>query len=283
MFVAGPRRRQAHALHQSGICQVLAEYLWGNGLHPVDDEGLPRKLKDRVYRALTGGSLSLATLRWFIEAFEMSPAHTAELLRLAGSAEAGGTLIGGRDVVAPGVLPPRRHGTMSLQDVHQVGPDGLPASHRTVQVIRAEDELDRYPCVFDTDAAGFRVVRGGSCGEPYALGEGLFGIDIVLTEPLRRGETTTVEYETTFWYRVPPPPEFRRAAADRLANVSLRVQFHHLRLPGQVWCSEWPALDAPPVRSERVQLDAEKSVQRDYPALERTVVGFRWEIARAGR
>lgn len=262
---------------------MLAEYLWSNGLQPLADEALPRKLKDRVYRALTGSSLSLATLRWFIEAFEMSPEHAATLLRLASPAEAGGTLIGGRAVVAPGVLPPRRHQTVALQDSHQIGPDGLPASHRTVQVLRAEDDLDRYPCVFDTDAAGFRVVRGGTCGEPYAIGDRLFGIDIVLSEPLRRGETATVEYETTFWYRTPPPPQFRRAAVGQLTNVSMRVQFHHLRLPQRVWSSQWPALDASPERSERVALDAEKSVQRDYPTLERTVVGFHWEIARPGR
>ncbi len=271
-------RRQAHALHQSGICQVIAEYLWANGLQPSDHEALPRKLKDRVYRALAGSSLSLATLRWFIEAFEMTPDDAATLLRLAGSADAGDTLIGGRAVVRAGVLPPRRHRTVSLRDCHRIGPDGLPESHRTVQVIRAEEELDRYPCVFDTDAACFRVVKGGRCGEPYALGDGLFAIDILLDEPLAPGETTAVEYETTFWYRTPPPPEFRRAAVDRLTDVDLRVQFHHLRLPRRVWCSEWPTLDAPPARSESLRLDADKAVQRSFPTLERTVVGFRWEI-----
>ena len=56
-------RRQSHALHQSGICQVIAEYLWRNGLQPTADKALPRKLKDRVYRALGGQSLSLGTLR----------------------------------------------------------------------------------------------------------------------------------------------------------------------------------------------------------------------------
>ena len=219
-----------------------------------------------------------ATLRWFIEAFEMTPDDAATLLRLAGSADAGDTLIGGRAVVRAGVLPPRRHRTVSLRDCHRIGPDGLPESHRTVQVIRAEEELDRYPCVFDTDAACFRVVKGGRCGEPYALGDGLFAIDILLDEPLAPGETTAVEYETTFWYRTPPPPEFRRAAVDRLTDVDLRVQFHHLRLPRRVWCSEWPTLDAPPARSESLRLDADKAVQRSFPTLERTVVGFRWEI-----
>ncbi len=272
-------RRQAHALHQSGICQVIADYLWANQLHPAEDGALPRKLKDRVYRALAGSSLSLATLRWFIEAFEMSSDHATTLLRLAGTVNAGDAVIG-RAVVRPGVLPPRRHRTVSLQDRHRIGPDGLPASHRTVQVIRADDDLDRYPCVFDTDAACFRVVRGGRSGEPYALGDGLYAVDLLLTEPLRAGRTATIEYETTFWYRTPPPPEFRRAASDQLANVDLRVEFHPLRLPQRVWHSEWPALDAPPSRSELVELDAEKSVQRRYPTLERTVVGFRWQLGR---
>ena len=275
-------RRQAHALHQSGICQVIADYLWANQLHSTEDGALPRKLKDRVYRALAGSSLSLATLRWFIEAFEMSPDHAATLLRLAGTANAGDSVIG-RAVVRPGVLPPRRHRTVSLQDRHRIGPDGLPASHRTVQVIRADDDLDRYPCVFDTDAACLRVVRGGRSAEPYALGDGLYAVDLMLAEPLQAGQTATIEYETTFWYRTPPPPEFRRAASHQLANVDLRVEFHPLRLPQRVWHSEWATLDAPPSRSELVELDAEKSVQRRYRTLERTVVGFRWQLGRPSR
>lgn len=272
-------RRQAHVLHQSGVCQVIAEYLWANGLQPVEDEELPRKLKDRVHRALGGRSLSLGTLRWFIEAFEMSAADTAALLRLASSSGAGDAVVG-RGIAAPGVLPPRRHRTVSLRERHRVGPDGLPESHRTVHVIRANEPLDRYPYIFDTDAAGVRVVHGGRCGDPYALDDGLFAVDIMLTRPLRAGETASMEYETTFWYRTPPPQEFRRGTAGLIENLDLRVQFHHLRLPTRVWWSEWPALDAEPAVSEPVELDADKTVHRYLPAAERTVVGFRWEIAR---
>ena len=272
-------RRQAHALHQSGICQVIADYLWTNGLHPVDDDALPRKLKDRVHRALAGSSLSLATLRWFIEAFAMTPEHTASLLRLAGCPGSGDAVFGGT-VVGAGVLPPRRHRTVSLREFHRLGPDGLPESHRTVHVIRAEDYLDRYPYIFDTDAASVRVACGGRCGEPYALEDGLFAVDILLAEPLLPGRTIAMECETTFWYRTPPPPEFRRAASGRIENVDLRVQFHQLRLPSRVWWSEWPALDATPAVSEPVELDAEKSVRRALPAIERRVVGFRWELGR---
>lgn len=271
-------RRQTHALHQSGICQVIAEYLRTNHLHPLGDEALPRKLKDRVYRALGGQSLSLGTLRWFIEAFEMSPDDTATLLRLAGSHAPGGTVIG-RSLVKPGVLPPRRHRTVSLQEWHRVGPDGLPESHRSLHLIRANERLDRYPYIFDTDAASVRVVHGGRASEPYALDNGLYAVDIMLDQTLDVGETASMEYETTFWYRTPPPQEFRRASSGRIDNLDLRVQFHPLRLPAQVWWSEWPALDGPPATSEPVGLDVAKSVHRHLDAIERTVVGFRWEIA----
>lgn len=275
-------RRQAHALHQSGICRVIAEYLWANDLQPVTDRDLPRKLKDRVYRALRGQSLSLGTLRWFIEAFEMTPEDTATLLRLAGSHASGGTVVGG-SVVKPGVLPPRRHQTVSLNEWHRVGPDGLPESHRTVHVIRASERLERFPYIFDTDAASVRVVKGGRASEPYSLDTGLYAVDIVLTHPLEEGETASMEYETTFWYRTAPPQEFRRASTGRIENLDLRVQFHHLRLPVRVWWSEWPGLDHPPSLTEAVELDGAKSVHRYLTAIERTVVGFRWEIAQRRR
>ncbi|MFT3860364.1 hypothetical protein [Micropruina sp.] len=270
-------RRQSHALHQSAICQVIAEYLWANDLQPAGDGALPRKLKDRVYRALGGQSLSLGTLRWFIEAFEMTPEHTATLLRLAGPQASGGTVIGG-SLVSPGTLPPRRHRTVSLHEWHRVGPDGLPESHRTVHVIRAVERLDRYPYVFDTDAATVRVVHGGRSGKPYALDNGLYAVDIMPTTPLEPGQTASMEYETTFWYRTPPPQEFRRASTGRIENLDLRVQFHPLRLPVQVWWSEWPALDQQPSMSEPVALDSDKCAHRYLDAIESTVVGFRWQI-----
>jgi hypothetical protein len=61
------------------------------------------------------------------------------------------------------------------------------------------------------------------------------------------------------------------------------VQFHHLRLPVQVWWSEWPTLDAPPNVSEPVPLQADKSVHRYLDTIEHTVVGFRWDITQRRR
>lgn len=273
-------RRQNHDLHQSAICLVLADYLWNNGLQPVDDQALPRKLKDRVYRALNGRSLSLGTLRWFIEAFEMSPQHTASLLRLASTSGADAVI--GCGQVNGGTLPPRRYRTVSVRDVHRVGPDGLPESHRTRQVIRAIEPMDRYPYVFDTDTATVRVLRGGRAGRLYAVGKGLFAVDVELDEPLRPGGTTCLELETTFWYRTPPPPVFRRAATGRVQDLQVRVQFHHLRLPARVWWHEWPNADAPPSTSEPLTLDNDKGAQRLLETVHQGLVGFRWQIARRG-
>ncbi|MFZ1411367.1 MAG: hypothetical protein WAS07_07915 [Micropruina sp.] len=270
-------RQQSGAIHQSGVCHVIAHYLWDNGLHSDTDTDLPRKLKDRVYRALAGQSLSRATLRWFIEAFEMSPADAAELLRLSTPSGAGNTVLGGL-TLHPGTLPPRRHSTVSLHEWHNVGPDGLPDSHRTVHVIRADEPMDRYPYIFDTDAASVQVVRGGRAGQPYALDHNLFAVDIELSQPLRAGDTSSFEYITRFWYRTPPAQEFRRASTARVENVDLRVQFHPLRLPSKVWWSVWPALDAEPDLSQEVALDADKGVHRYLSSIEATIVGFRWNI-----
>ena len=104
--------------------------------------------------------------------------------------------------------------------------------------------------------------------EGYFIRDGLGGPEDPQVDPAR-------------WQAaVPLALALRRTLGDdlMLTDVDLRVQFHHLRLPRRVWCSEWPTLDAPPARSESLRLDADKAVQRSFPTLERTVVGFRWEI-----
>lgn len=77
----GARRRwQRHAtrrrpgLHQAAVCQVLARHLWSTGQEPQWDTQLPRRLKDRVSRALSGTGLGPSTLRLFIDAFELDAA-----------------------------------------------------------------------------------------------------------------------------------------------------------------------------------------------------------------
>lgn len=82
-------RRTSEGINNAAVARVIAEYLWESGLRPDTDTELPRKLRDRVGRALSGTSLSVETLNWFIDAFQLEPA-LAENLRgaLAGADQA---------------------------------------------------------------------------------------------------------------------------------------------------------------------------------------------------
>lgn len=61
------------------MAEVLAEWLWDSGEAPDSDTRLPRKLKDRVSRALAGQYIAPQTLRMFIEAFDLAPDLSDEL------------------------------------------------------------------------------------------------------------------------------------------------------------------------------------------------------------
>lgn len=58
-------------INQAGVAQVLAEWMWDSGEAPESDLQLPRRLKDRVSRALSGECLPPPTLHAFIEAFQI--------------------------------------------------------------------------------------------------------------------------------------------------------------------------------------------------------------------
>src|SRR6185437_11108690 len=119
------------------------------------------------------------------------------------------------DLRAPSLVrraaPTAQHETLSLHELHVLGPDGKPTEHQTIQLIRSTvDGLDSLPYRFDTDELAVEVVRGGQVGDVYRLTETLWAVDILLTRPLQRGETALMQYRTHFRYRTFPPPEFRR-------------------------------------------------------------------------
>jgi hypothetical protein len=142
------------------------------------------------------------------------------------------------------------------------------------------DGLTTHALRFDTDELVVEVVRGGRVGDLYRVGEGLFGVDIVLDRPLARGETTLMHYRTTFGYRTPPPPELRRGTSRVMRDVTLWVQFHRDRLPTKVWLARWDRLDHTTMTEQHpVELDGEFSVQARYDKIEQVIVGFHWEWA----
>jgi hypothetical protein len=162
--------------------------------------------------------------------------------------------------------------------MHTLGPDGLPAEHQTIQVIKSTvDELVAYPYRFDTDQLVVEVVRGGHVGDTYRVTDSYFGVDIVLDRPLAAGETALMHYRTTFLYRTPPALEFRRGVLGTMRDVTLWLRFHPERLPARVWLGRWDRLDdASLVDSQPVELDGEFSVQARYDSVSDAIVGFGW-------
>lgn len=67
-------RSRRGTLNQAAIAQVLAEWLWEEGEAMESDVLLPRRLKDRVSRALSPfEGPSARSLTMFIEAFDIQP------------------------------------------------------------------------------------------------------------------------------------------------------------------------------------------------------------------
>jgi hypothetical protein len=282
------RARRRWQVHQYGsvgagevsiaaVCRVIAQYLWESGEYSDSEADLPRRLKDRVARALHGSFLNPVTLQWFTGAFEF-PDDDALRLQLLLDGSPSTRVVIGRATEA-GLPAARPYRTLSLYEDHYLGPDGLPARHMTTQVIEATaDGLRTYRYMFDTATLTVDVMQGGRLGEPtYNMGNGIFARDIILMRPLRKGETTTLRYSSAFHYTEAPPREFRRAALRPVLNVNLRLQFHPERLPREVFFTEWNDLRGQPVRRTPVTCEPDNSVHVFLNSMERAIAGFTWE------
>ncbi|HET6213644.1 MAG TPA: hypothetical protein VFE14_12340 [Micromonosporaceae bacterium] len=255
----------AHVLHQAGG----AEH---------DDAALV----DTVRNALEGTDLSAETLGRFVDAFGLRRRQATRLMELMRGSESVRVISG--EVRMPENLPdtlaPAGYETLSLHESHVLGPDGLPAEHQTIQVIRSTvDGLTSLPYRFDTDELVVEVARGGRVGDRvYRLADTLYAVDIMLTQPLARGQTALMQYRTTFFYKSPPRPEFRRGVLSSTKDLTVWVTFHRDRLPRTVWVARWDAWDhARVIEQEPVELDNEMSVHRRFGSVQRAIVGFHWE------
>lgn len=259
------RQRPSASVNQAAVARLLADFLVDTGERDYRSPDLARHLKDRVGRALTGQRASPETLRWLIEAFSMSEGDRQQLWA---AFRAGATTSTGAAT----------HHNVAIHELHTVGVDGVPLSHRTVQVLRAgRHRITHYTYKFDTDAASVEIIRGGVAGPVYPCGNGLSAVDIALHRPLEPGDTASLEYLTTFAYRDPPSPEFRRGAVRPIDSLELRVQFHRSCRPRRIWWARWRHLDGSPVHQEPVALDPEHAVHRYLSNVEATIVGFTWE------
>ena len=276
-------------INHLAVAEVLARHLWNAPRTSGDADVLPRQLKDTVGRALSGGLLSRGTLALFIEAFGFSGQEEDRLWRLWGGSGRISVLAGPRAMASghaaevAAALGPRRHQTLSLHDHHEVGPDGLPARTRTLQVIESIVEgLDRIPYIYDTNALTLEVGQGCKdlSGPLYEIREGLYGMDIPLARSLAPGETLTLEYWTTYHYHGRPETaeecQYRRAVMRRLENFDMRVEFDPSRVPAAIWWATWDGMEGGIIEQEEAILDGQHSVHRYLRSVERAVVGFHW-------
>jgi len=267
------------ALHLPAVCAILADYLIDQGEMSDRDPSPKRRIRDRVRRALSGEVLTLSTMRAFAGAFDFQSEELDRLEALL-SGSSGVRVLSGHYAGSPAVLASRRgYRSVSLQEHHYVGADRLPYRHRTTQVIEAvDDPLATYRYTFDAAALTVDVLHGGRVtGEIMTLDEGMYAVDIELTRPLRRGETTSLVWETRFAYAEPPHPEFRRIGINRLENVDLRVQFDPAAAPQRVFFASWARLDGPPENETEMHLEPDGSVHVFLAGLEHAIAGFHWE------
>jgi hypothetical protein len=281
-------RERPGEINQLAVAEVLAEYLWSYPRHGGDADVMPRQLKDSVSRALSGRLLSRPLLALFIDAFAVSESEADRLWRLwNGSASI--AVLSGRRAVSPQVehdlrsaLGPRRHQTLSLHDHAELGSDGRLSRTRTMQVIEAiSPATDQIPYLYDTSALTLEVGQGcrGISRQPYLVGD-VFVTSILLSKVLDVGETSTLEYWTTYQYpgdpQDPRERQYRRAVMAYLENFDIRVQFSPSRLPAKLWWASWDGVDGAVLQEEEVALDSQYSVHRYLRSISRTVVGFHW-------
>lgn len=261
----------------NAVAGVIARHLE----YANDQTAEYRRLRDRVRAALRGLEVTTTALSQIIDAFAMSPADAEQLWALA---RGDGTikLITGTALPPDGLYEktgPRRHETIMLHEVHQVGPDRKPASHRTVQTLRAQvDGMDFYPYVFDTNAATVVVKRGGTPGRLYRIDATFFGMNIEFDHVLRADETAMLDLVTTFNYADVPPSELRRGAFHQIEKFMLEVRFDPANVPQQVYWAEWDSFDNNVItRRQPVELDQALAAHCYHERIYRTIVGFCWD------
>jgi hypothetical protein len=274
------RRRvdRDHArISQAAVAKVIEEYLWDSGERSENMTSLARQLKDRVSRAFKGEALSAETLGWFIAAFQMDEGDgnllwamfTAGENRMAGISH---TLRQRREMIRR-----QRHRTVSLIERYSIDRYGsliLRQTHHTIRAIA--DGVDVYIFNHEPQASAVQVVHGGRLGNAFEYGGGLTSVEIILDEPLRKAESTVLEYRTHFAPRSTRITEIRRAAFARSENIDIAIQFDEQMIPRSAWWCAWDDhFDG--VRAVDEPIEICGSVIRKFvPYIEETVVGFRW-------
>jgi hypothetical protein len=275
-------RRRSDKITYAAVSKVVAHHLWNTGQEPDTDVGLPRRLKDRIKRALDGTKATHKTLTMIMEAFEFSD-EDAETVWSAFSAalptenESDGIAFTLRNPKPP-MNRTQRHRTIALFKRYDIGDDKMLQKADAHHIIMAlEDGLTVYGHSPRDFLKGLQCISGGKNVTIYDSVPGFVGMDIELERPLAKHQTASLQYVATYNPTPEPCTEVRRAARARIRNVDIRVCFSGPRPRRAWWCVWEDHIDGLPVRSEEVEINTAGELHRFIPFLEQTVVGFRWE------
>jgi hypothetical protein len=262
-------------LPRAAVAAVLAAHLYETG--EVDWDHRPRSLENRVGRALNGGRLSDRTLELFIAAFGMTDEHADELRALRRGLPTEGRLVVATALSDERPMPRRTARTLQVAEHHEIGADRSPRRHVTRQLLEAVEETDRYHYAFDTPHAAVSVVTGGMPVAAFrVVGTPLCVVEILLTEPLLPGQTTHLEYQTSFAYPEPPAPRFRRGVTAGVRHLALTVRFDRATQPREVWRARWDGIAATePAEAVPVELVGGQTSLEAAPDGE-CVLGYTW-------
>lgn len=272
-------RRRSGDISKAGVAKVIALYLWGSGERDDSETALPRNLKDRIRRALEGEAITSQTLTWFIEAFRMDSRDEQTLWATFAVDQQAATGVSYTMITERRLALRQRHRTLALFERYTIGDDRSFVARNTLQIIMAlEDGVDVYPFDHEPTTERVEVLYGGSLGKRYLYTDGLCMDAIMLEHTLKRGETTSLEYKTTYQPGDYSASELRRSARGRSENIDIAAAFSASTLPRAVYWAIWPdQLTGTPVSEEPVPLDDRNSARRFVPFIEETTVGFRWE------
>lgn len=263
------------------VAKVVADYV---GFHPTASRGWETdasRIKDIIWRALTGRAMSRETLELLIAAFAIAPSDADILWGQWNGTEPARVVIGSMAPRNGVTVPVPRFQTVQRQEFHYLGPDGQPTRHRTVQAIRAlVDDYSSHPLVLDTSEVTVSRIHGGVPGPLRHLGGSLWALDIALPHALSAGEVTSMEFVTEFHHTTPLEHAFRYAAHQRVQDLVIRIEFDKSRLPSSVvWCEWEDYRDPSRLRSTRdMSLDSENAVGAGVDVLQRAAIGFVWDF-----
>lgn len=281
-WMAHTRRvtQMPHNVHYAGVSAVIADYLWDAGLRSENDVNLARRLRSRVRRALEGIGISVETLSWFIDAFEMEPTDSNGLW--VAMSRRPSEIISGSDVVAgtlaapAPLLYPQDHRTITVFERLRLGPLGQSANRSTLQVIaarHAEVQAYHYLC-FDTEGE-LSVAQGGQLVGRAPFAE--FGTlhTVQLDRRLLGEDRLSLEVNFRYSAGASVADEFRRVVYGRTENVDICIEFDRQCIPQRAWWCHWNREAGGDVVHQE-EIDVAQTLRRFVPVVEQSAIGFSW-------